>query len=391
MSRLVTAGAEGGHPHVDSATLNGTVAIVSSPVHTGNFAYSLSYTPTGNNVTLNWTGVTGRWFYARAWFYVTSLPLAARQIAVILQTATVMRMMYHHPDGTISSSNSYGATPHSAPILANEWHCFEIGAMSDGADLFWKLRLDGNEFSSLSLGFTQIVNRVRFGTVSGATESSTIYFDDLAINDDQGSNQNSWPDVKGKIVLVSPASDLAVGANWTLGQSTAPAGQAYNSVNNTPPLGVANNVAGADPKQIRNAVASITQPAADADLKCSPYSSVVPAGNTIKILQPIFEMGHTSATVIGHVDIGVIDKPNLGVIDMSIPVGAQGNFTTFWNRSPDVIAHNPSVVLSDEAVLRIGRRTATALSQNCCFAGLMLEYEPIPPSGGGSQKFLAVA
>lgn len=390
MSRLITVGAEANHVHVDDIAMAGTSSIVSSPVHSGNFSYSVPSAVIGNFLTFNWTGVIGRWFYIRAWFLSTALPPSGtRQIAGLLQGTVVIRPLFQHPDGTISSNAIYGATPHSPPVPINEWHCFEIGAMNDGSNFFWKMRLDGTEFSSLSITSTQTINRIRFGVLSGATDASTTYFDDLAINDDQGVKQNSWPNVLGKIVLITPTSDQTVGANWALGQGTAPAGLAYDSVNNIPPLGVANNAAGSDPKQIRNAVASIAQPAADVDLKCAAYSTVVPAGNGIKVLAPIFELGHSSGSLTSHVDVGLIDKPSQASTDALIPAGAASTFPGVWNRFASDVVYDPVVVLSDQPVLRIGRRTATALTQVCCFAGLILEYEPLPPSG--DQKFLAVA
>lgn len=387
MSRLITAGAEPNHSQVDNVSIGGTVPIVSSPVRSGNFAYSLSYATAGNTVSFNWTGVSGRWFYNRVWFRSTGLSSVARPLSGVLQSSILMFTIFQHPDGTISTSATYGARPHSAPVPINEWHCFEVGVMSDGANLFYILKLDGVQFVSSSLGIAQIVNRFRFGT-TGATDPNTIYIDDLALNDDQGSNQNSWPDIHGQIVLITPNNDQAVGVNWALGQGTAPAGLAYESVNNTPPLGVSNGVAGADSKQIRNAVASIAQPAADADLKCPAYSSVIPAGNGIKVLAPIFEVGHTSSSIINNLDVGLIDKPSQALTTVALPVGAVSNFTSLWNRVVSDVIYDPSVALSDQAVLRIGRRSAAALTQLCCFAGIMVEYELLPPSSG--QQFLAV-
>lgn len=389
MTRLLTAGAEANHIHVDGIVPAGTVPIVSSPVRSGNYAYSMSYSVSGNNMPINWTGVSGRWFYTRMWFRSTGLPSSARQIALIYQTTISLRTIYQHPDGTLSSSATYGQTPHSVPVPIDEWHCFEIGVMSNGSSFFWDLRLDGTQFSSLSISVSQIVNRIRFGTVGVPTDPSTMYIDDIALNDDQGSNQNFWPDVRGQIALITPSSDQAVGANWLLGQGAAPAGLAYDSVNNLPPIGVANNVAGADPKQIRNAIASVTQPAADVDLKCLSYSSVVPDGHVVKVLTAIFELGHSSGSVTSNIDVGLIANPSQVPVNVLIPAGATGSFTTFWNRIAADVIYNPSVVRSDEAVLRIGRRTVTALTQMCCFAGLMLEYEPIPLDSG--QRFLAVA
>ena len=114
----------------------------------------------------------------------------------------------------------------SAAIPLNEWHMVELKL--DGPGNIAAARLDRVEFASSSsetvgsMGNTTYATR--FGNYTDGPGGGDIYLDDMAINDDTGSFENSWPG-EGEVIHLRPdaAGDNAQwtrtgtdsGANWS--------------------------------------------------------------------------------------------------------------------------------------------------------------------------------
>lgn len=94
----------------------------------------------------------------------------------------------------------------SSAIPLNEWHYIEIQGVfdTDACDA----RLDGSSFASGTCTGNIDSNRFRVGVgINGTTvANATIYFDDVAFNDDNGTSQTSWPG-EGSIVHLKPNAD----------------------------------------------------------------------------------------------------------------------------------------------------------------------------------------
>lgn len=389
MTRLLTAGAELGHLSGDPGLItSGSVPIVTSPVHSGGFTYSV---PTaGSFLRFNYTKTPNRWVYSRCWIRVTGFPTSGnfQVVGTVFDSTTTIWSVYLRSDGTLSQSTTIGGGPATAPIAVDQWNCLEMGMWGDGTtSRRLILRLNGVQFddSSTPSSPANYGDSIRWGWIA-ASAPGTIYMDDIAINDDTGGNQNSWPGASGAIVLLKPASDQAVGADWKLGTGTNPSANAFDALDNTPPVGVASGTAGSDNKQIRDIISNIAAPAADADIKLAPYSSVMPVNSAVRVAQAVAVAAHSSNTVAQDVEFGLVSSPSESRPTTNMPINAAGTYPTNWRNVRGNLIYDPSVGSTDQPVLRLGKRTASTVAHLCCLMGLQLEYEP-----SSNQRFMAVA
>ena len=390
MARLVTAGAEFGHRNSDGLILGGVANIVSTPVRSGDYAYSVQDNAT-NYVRVSWTKTVNRWFRIRTWMRITGLPSTSCQIAMLYETNTIVNSVYLRPTGELSQTASGGSV--SEPIAPNTWFCLELAAWGNtGFDRKFIARLNGEEFINESSGVTPgtFGNNYRIGWPGGGgSEGLFIYSDDIALNDDTGGNQNSWPEINGRIILLLANEDVAVG-NWTLGLGTA-VGDRYESVNNTPPVGAIYNESGSDSKQIRNVSNVITSPAADIDFRCSPYSSKIVSDGVINLVQSLcFITGSSFSSQ--NVQHGLISEPTATLLTPATQPAGSSTYPGDWDRFVGPVVSDPVVDLSDQPVVRIGKRSATTSALLCCGVGVLVEYEgeDEPVESSGSQLKMVV-
>ncbi len=223
-----------------------------------------------------------------------------------------------------------------------------------------------------------IQNTFQFGWVEAPGASKVLYLDDYACNDSSGGSQNTWPG-SGKVVLLKPGTDSAVGSGWTLGTGTAIAGNSgATAVKNTPPLGVADLAAGSDTKQIRNASSAT----ADYDTGLDSYTTAgISANDTINVVVPHII---TAAPVTTAAKTGQL-------VLVSNPAGATDSFSTFysgvnagtyatgWKTTIGTPQYAPSVTLGTRPVLRadITGGTATRIAMVCSM-GMYVDYTPAP-------------
>src|SRR3954447_21432531 len=381
MARLAMAGAEGGAVSFDvgGAFQIGpisAISIVASPVHSGSGAFQMD-SSSQNFVQMNWTKTPNRWFYSRCWFQTTLIPASGNQhpVAFVYDgTSTLVHTVYVLAGGLLSRDILVGGAPTSAAISANQWNCLQIGTWGDGTSAArLVLRLNGVQFDDFTTSLTpaNYGDNVRFGAPNGGWGIYTL--DDIALNDETGPEQNSWPGITGKIGLLKPVADHAVGADWALGTGTAPAGTAWDSVNNTPPLGVPNAQAGSDPKQIRNVVSNILGPAADADFRLSAYSTVVPGGSSVRVLQTLAHLAQSSSSATQSAELGFV-SPAETRPTVTVPNTIAATYPNNWYGLRGGWIYNPGSLLSDQAVVRLGKRTATTNALLCSALGAYVEY-----------------
>ena len=116
---------------------------------------------------------------------------------VDLTTSNTLQMTYRNTGGTWTDVG----TP-SVSLSNNTWYRVELYTLcSNTTQITIELRLNGTLVATATqpdaiCGGTNIL-RETFGSRTSTT--GTWYFDDIAINDDDGTNQNSWPE-QGKIV-----------------------------------------------------------------------------------------------------------------------------------------------------------------------------------------------
>jgi len=164
----------------------------------------------------------GRVFFARAYFYIPSVPDADLAILAfgskgggtdeisIRLTTSMQLQMYDEFNGvqlgTISS-----------PVLTNTWLRLELKAdYTVDTAVVSEAKVDGNTFATGTSNQGRGAANLTFGFVTtGGSHTYALYVDDVAINDNTGTVQNSWPG-DGSIVHLQPN---AAGDNnaWTRG------------------------------------------------------------------------------------------------------------------------------------------------------------------------------
>lgn len=387
MTRIMTAGAEFASRFLDGLEVAGAgITYVTSPVRSGQYAFSIPMA-SGQYLQSDFASVVNRWYYLRFWFQVSALPTATRNILSIKRSTSVVGHIEMRTNGRLAISIHPSTPTLSAPVTPGKWHHGEIAMRSDGTTRSFRARLDGVQFDGFDTTTSGdvVINGLYFGNIGTVTgETSIVYYDDLALNEDSGGDENSWPSATGKIVNLRPVADVAVG-NWKLGAGTTPSGNAWDSVDNVPPQGVA-NASATDARQIRNTSTVIVSPGSDIDIRLEPYSARVPPKSKIKLVRARAGIGRTGAVALSY-EYGLIANPaETPVLRNYTELTNSSTFATNWERPGSTVIYDPAVSLSDQPVLRMSKRTASVEAEMCCAMGLVVEYEP-----SRGQNFIGVA
>lgn len=259
MARLITNGFEYGspksNPEGEGMVTAGGPTIVDAAtaptrVRSGDFAARINSTNIGGH---EWgsgsgLGVEDQTYFARAAFNIaafgagyTSTALLSFQIgpspfttvsAVRLTPAGNIQLTYNAGAGVVFIGSAVAVSLDTYYVIELETRISAAGNDTVG----W--RLNGvlqHEDTALTVGTTMgdVLNVGAFDTVGSVSTAVDIYYDDVALNDDTGGSENSWPDI-GKIVMLRPTSDNArVGWTDNAGATT----NLYDALDNTPPSG----------------------------------------------------------------------------------------------------------------------------------------------------------
>lgn len=207
-------------------TANSTNSIVTTPVRSGTYAYRCN-TNTSSRYDFQAASAQGP-FYFRTYFRVDTLPSTTVGITRIASATSAMvcdlRMT---TTGTIQVVDTVGTIGTSAALSTGTWYRLElmIDLTGAGATDIVTFRIDGvTSVTSSTRTISVNMGQWFFGNTTGAASGILCYYDDMAINDNTGSVQNSWPG-EGKIIHLRPN---AAGDNNTWPKSTLSAGDANN-------------------------------------------------------------------------------------------------------------------------------------------------------------------
>jgi hypothetical protein len=273
----------------------------------------------------------------------------------------------------------------SAGLSVDTWYRveFRVRTNTSASDDTAELLLDGATVATTTTASltTFGVGTFSYGWVTAPGASKVIYMDDIAVNDDQGANQNTYPG-DGKVVLALPISDNAVGTGWTLGTGTAISSNGWSAVDSTPPNGVTNVEAGSDQKQIRNA-SSNASVSYDANLTTYTTAGIV-AADTINVLVPIVATAAPVSTSAKQGLVGLASNPAIttialgaGGVSGAFWSGAtEGTYPSGWKISYGTTTYAPSVTLGTSPVMRITQVTSSTRIATVCFMGMYVDYTP---------------
>lgn len=322
--------------------------------------------------------VAGRGYRSRVYIRIPAYPATDSGISALVDTADAGFYIKLKSDGKlqlwagpIGSLVQIGSDSTNS-ISLDTWHRIELyGLLNSGAsDDFCEARLDGPAFaigSNLTVS-TLPVDSIRLGwslTAPGA--NSVIYYDDLAFNDDQGSDQNSWPG-EGRLVAGRPISDNAVGTGWLDGDG---AGTLFGSLDNSPPAGAATP---ADGTQIKH----LTSNTSDYDANMTTYANLgITGAHQITVVQAVVDHGEDVSTNTKNGALKIVSNPTQSGEDGFIygfDAGADGAWPTNWGATWGTAQYKPSVALATSPVVRIGRRTASTREIHADALALYVEY-----------------
>jgi hypothetical protein len=409
VARLAFGGAEFAHVHADglvSSGIGGTLSYDATVARTGarSFKIASAAAASSSAVSALYTYgllATGT-LYGRIAFRFDALPSAAVVIASWTNGASPVVRADLNADGSISfRTGASGLIGTSAALSTGTWNVVEFslqgfGVSGSGAGQgFWADgRLNGSALGvSTNVSASPNLSNVqfRFGFVSSVTLSNTINlnFDDWVINDATGAADNTWVGPDEGCVLLLPASDGTIGANWKLGDNTSPSSNAFASLDNVPPTGkaVGSGLAG---DQLRDAVAPTGVAGDEFSVNLQTYTAAgIAAGGSIRAVQVVAEAAPSTASAV-TLGVQATSNPVVSETTTATSAASASAYPTSWTRVTSAIVSVPSVTLGSAPVVKARYATGTTTALVSAL-GLYVAYTPglvvNPPSIASAEAF----
>jgi hypothetical protein len=326
------------------------------------------------------TFTDGRSYWARIYLNAAAAPTTAAAVLLLGGSSVTQIVARLRTDGALELlvNNVVQGSP-SATINDGTWHRVELKGVAT-ATTTWtaaELLLDGTSVATWS-GSVARTNGVGFGWLGSPGASLVINADDYALNDSTGSVNNGYPG-SGKVVLLKPISDSAVGTGWTNSAGTGTS--LFDCVDNTPPTGIADTTSSAG-HQIRNATSNAN---VNYDANMTSYTTAgIAAADTVNCVIPWCVTGAPVTTSAKQGTVGVASNPAITNIALSA-TGTSGAFwagfaaSTYgggWKYSSGTITEAPVVTLGTSPVMRITQVTSSTRIAICCSMGIYVDYTP---------------
>lgn len=379
MARLVTSGFEiyvadtgsgtgapdGGNPGF------ATVSRVTTGQRSGTGCLRINTSNAAGYNIYSVAGVNGRGYWARAYVKIASVPNAPIRLLYLTvannaggaMLDTTGHVYHQQAPGTLSPALNDGV-----------WHRIEVYTFFSAtqASRAWELRVDGTTISSGTAQTDDSTAPTLLYVGWDASQSADIYFDDVALNDDQGAApHNTWPGA-GYVICLLPSSDNTRGS-WTGGAGGTT--NLFDALNNAPPAGAV--APGTNTSQISaNAVA--TTGSFDTQ---SYVAAGATAGHTAVCCAVVACTGEQVATGTksgsANIDTAVNNSPaaTTGSLAYGLDAGTEGAWPTLWRwwASP-FTAYASQPTLTTGSRLNIVTTTVSRVA-DCCFLGLVVEMQ----------------
>lgn len=294
----------------------------SSTVHSGFWALQTNITVADGNAACQAYHADQSVNFARVYVYVITRPSANAPILALDDTAQAVGGLMMNTSGTVSAWAWNGAVTkfgaESAVIATGTWTELEVEVTSTvSLSIGVTGRVNGTQFVSASNATTNSgtawTGQVCVGNAEGANSAtSNIIFDDVAVNDNTGSNNNSWPGVGSEILYT--ASAAGDGNSWLDNSGNAGTTNNYTLSNTVPP------------NSAKFIQASSTS--ANDFYVMSPVSSTLPANSTINavLVGGVWEGATTTAGNQSQFKLQ-IEQASAGTVASS--AAQTPNFTSF--------------------------------------------------------------
>lgn len=237
MARLFSSGFELNSlaANIEFTNTAGTLSIVTSPVRSGTYALRANPAAATGIVTRSIYGADQNFIgFVRLYLYIASLPSGNDAIIRFSTTTNTNRAGIRLTAGgalQLINSSSVQVGSDSSTLSTGQWYMVElrIDATTNPGTL--EARLNGQVFAAGSNNIQGSWARIQLGSMTAAT-TADLHFDDIAVNDNSGSFQNTYPG-PGKIIHLYPNAS-GDQTQWTIGGST-PAATNWQSVSEVTP------------------------------------------------------------------------------------------------------------------------------------------------------------
>lgn len=216
----LTAGVE-----FDSSSSSG-VSLDTSIKHGGAYSWRVNSSSSRNAQQAIYASDTSAHIYIRFYLYIASAPAAsigifgfrtsAGNINLRLRLTSARKLQMFKTDNTQLGSDT-------AALNTAQWYRIEIKNDASTSPGTLDVRVDGSSVISGSDSSQSSTRDIIWGTLNGS--ATDLYFDDIAVNDTNGSFQTSWPG-EGQIVHLKP--DSAGDSNGYLVTNGGTAGASNN-------------------------------------------------------------------------------------------------------------------------------------------------------------------
>ncbi len=392
MARLMTPGAEWGNTTEEYAgfstvggDLGGAVTIGTAVKRTGVAAFK-SDSGAGNLdpcIALSFTGVLGRNYYQRGYFYIpsaTGYPTARTRIMCTYRwQLNAQCCVYLETTGRLQLFNGANVGSSSEILAQDTWYRVETRnkIAAGSADDEMELLLNGVQVASVTGATVDTLapTHAEWGIHDVPGANKVLYFDDCALNDDQtGGSQTSFPGA-GQVVLLVPTSDNARGT-WTGGALGTT--NLFDAMNNLPPIGTATET---DLTQIENATNSASS---SGDFNMTTYAAAGLQGSAGVAAVTMMRVAHgeDSATGTKTGSFTVVSNPALGTtptFTFGADAGALGTYPTLWTRTNSAVTYDQAIAMRTAPVARVTKTTASTAVGSVCQMAILVDVVDTTP------------
>lgn len=300
-----------------------------------------------------------RWYYFRTYFRFSAAPSA--QFAFITVeggTSNHLLEVKLNTDRTIRMYRASGATAvgsASSALSVDTWYRVEVGinVPASGTSGQCELRIDGTTVASGTADLTNGAPRYWIlGDYNFVSPGINCYFDDVALNDDQGSSQNSWPG-DGKILLLAgKGAGAYVTPDWSTSFFTDD--DYWSATSHQPPIGAASP---AHETQIQNDAANDTSYAVP--VLQTPAEAGMATNEVIMVAQAVAQIGANAASAqsakLERYNGSTYAEAGTG----STPAAAIGTSPTNWATFRSVVKYVPTYPnRTQDSLVKLTRQTA---------------------------------
>lgn len=387
MARLLTCGFEMGHATAEdiNLSLSGSPTVTTTNPRSGNRC--LEVDAATEYVQWTSTGALNRGWYSRAGIRMSGTPSNNVVLMQVNRSGGGCGWIILNTSRQLVLQNAAGTTLFtSSALTVGQYYIIELliklAAVPTTINGTIEMRLDTvSQFNSSAANVgTSAPTNVQFGVNGASTPGVTLSYDDIAVNDDTGGSETSWPG-DGKIVMLMPVSDVSrVGYGVGAGTNSATTTNLFDAINNTPPTAVAIASSTAT-TQIKDKANNTTD---NYVMNLGAYTASLASGgggmasiDVVKLVQCLVHQGQDSSTLtaIGQ----TVTNPTIAEAVGNSLAAVAGTFPTNWQPRKGFTQYSPTVTLGTQPTVTVRSNTASAtINKMIAFVGLLVEYTVTP-------------